>query len=333
MVIVDGGTNDNTYEILRNWTDASNYTIYNGPETYWDLHGRFHLAQWGINTRIGMERLETDWAVIIPGDHVLDTTTIKDIRSELLQHQNTVALKFRRKRIRFGSQTDTDYKFYFLNLKKIRDENIDLAWGLDRAINLCPDDPIIFDQETRFTDAVNKVEKRHLSGITLQIKDRLESISCWSYGFYFFDVEQALAHLMDFHLCYNVRYCGRPVRSIRWFMQKEHLDRIVGFVGHDEELKKEHIPEIRKLIEHFYRPEMIGSGIYDLNGKSGKYLEYLKRLLTYLQTLKFMKSGFPSVMKNQKWTSLGDYSKPLDLRALYRKQDSFLPAQIRSQWD
>lgn len=333
IVIVDGGTTDATYDTLKDWTEYRDYKVLHSPETYWDLHGRFHLAQWGINTRIGMEHLETDWAVIIPGDHVLDVPTAKNLRQELAHHKNTTALKFKRHRYRYGDHVTTDYKFYFLNLRKIRSERLNVAWGLDKVTNHTPDDPIVYDSETRFVDAVNGAEKRHLAGVTLSIPAQLESLSCWSYGFYFFTKNQGLSHLKDFHLCCNVRYFGRPPQTEAWHMEREHLDKIQGFIGRDEELKKHHVPEIRKLIENYYRPDMIGAAVYQqLNPVPiQKYLKIIQRSFHYAQTLRFMCSGFPSVIKNQKWSALNEKNTLLNLRGLYEEQDAFLRHKYRSK--
>lgn len=323
MIIVDGGTDDNTYDVLRNWTRSYDYSIFSSPETNWDLHGRFHLAQWGINTRIGMEQLQTDWAVIVPGDHVLDADAGDRLRKELASHNDSLAMRFRRLRHRFGS-IETDFKFYILNLKKIRAEGLQIAWGFDRQYGSCPDDPIMVDEETAFLDAVTGVCKRHLGGITLGIKDHVESITCWSYGFYFFTREQALAHLKDFHLCYNCRYFGRPLKTERWLMRRERLQDITGFVSREDELKKQHPPAIRRLIEHFYKPEMIGTAVYRAETGQNIFIQNVRRLVDYLHTLWFMQRGFPSVKSQQQWFPLGEASRPLDLAQLYKEQDAFL---------
>src|ERR1044071_9302808 len=246
-------------------------------------------------------------------------------------HKDTIALKFKRTRHRPGDRITTDYKFYFLNIGKIRKEGLRVAWGLDKVINHTPDDPVVYDSETWFVDAVNGAEKRHLAGVTLSIPARLESLSCWSYGFYFFTKEQALTHLRDFHLCYNTRYFGRPLKTDAWYLERENLDKIHGFVGRDEELKKQHVPEIRRLIEHHYRPDMIGAAVYQLkSGPIQRYLKLIQKPFHYAQTLRFMWSGFPSVMKTQKWSALDEKNTPLDLRSLYEKQDAFLDSKPRS---
>jgi hypothetical protein len=323
MIIVDGGTDDDTYDILRNWTGSHGYSICTSPETYWDLHGRFHLAQWGINTRIGVEQLHTDWAIIVPGDHVLEDNPGDRLRRELASHHDSLAVRFKRLRHRFG-RIETDYKFYILNLRKIRAEGLQIAWGFDRQNGSCPDDPIIVGEETTFLDAVNGVCKRHLGGLTLGISENVKSLTCWSYGFYFFTREQALAHLTDFHLCYNCRYFGRPLKSERWLMRRERLHDITGFVSREEELKKQHPPAIRRLIEHFHQSEMIGTAVYRAENRQNRFTQNARRLVDYLHTLWFMQSGFPCVKARQQWFHLGEADRPLDLARLYQEQDAFL---------
>jgi len=87
VVIIDGGTTDDSYKVLKNWSSSTNYEAYYLPETYWDLHGCWHEAQWGINEMVGLNLLKTDWAFVIPGDHIIDISTVKGVREELSRNE------------------------------------------------------------------------------------------------------------------------------------------------------------------------------------------------------------------------------------------------------
>lgn len=333
MVIVDGGTTDDTYSVLKDWTTARNYEIYYGPETHWDTHGCFHAGQWTMNTLAGLKRLQTDWAVIAPADHILDVSTAGTARQDLARLGDSLGCRFARKRMRIGRPgVQTDSKWYVLNLKKIRSVGIGLGWGLDRAIGCLADHPLVIDQRSPFLDPANGALKEHLAGLAMPLAATLP-LTCWSYGFYFYSMAHALRHLREFHSVYGVRYSGQAPREDAWHLARAGIGPILWRCDRAEELGKPHIPAIQRIVEDFFHPEMLGTAVMSQD-KPWRGQTLLKRASDKLDTWRFRRTGFKSVMDAQTWHPLDEKTpKPLDVRTLYREQDRLLSADSRIDWD
>ena len=96
IVIVDGGTTDESYDLLKHWGAEGIWNIYHSPQTLWGTGGRWHAAQWTINTNAGLARLDTDWAFVISSDYVLDLATTKRIRQLLGENQDAYCATYQR---------------------------------------------------------------------------------------------------------------------------------------------------------------------------------------------------------------------------------------------
>jgi hypothetical protein len=332
LVIVDGGTTDNTYSVLKDWTTARNYEIIGSPETYWDTKCS-HAGQWGINTSIGLARLQTDWAFIVPADHILDLTTVDTMRQELNRHNHCYGGRFIRKRFRGYEKTiEIDNKWYVMNLKKIRSEGLPINWGADRIVNTIVDYPVAVTHHTSFTDPANGAVKQHLSGIKVPLPFSLP-LTCWSYGFYFYSLPRALEHLREFHTLFSIRYCRQPPKNDALYLRSAAIDTISSYLNKAQELQKPHIPEVKRLIDHFFHPGMLGSAIASPR-RTHQVQTLLQRFTNRLSAEWLGIAGFRGLRDVQVWRPTTESPvSPLDVRLLYKQQDTHLPPAFRIDWD
>ncbi|RJQ60607.1 MAG: hypothetical protein C4517_10105 [Stygiobacter sp.] len=330
IVIVDGGTTDTTYEVLDQWCERHIYRIVSDPVTYWNLHGCWHLGQWDINTKYGLDKLNTDWAVVVPADTVVDVDSAKNLKEILLNFPNEYYLKFNRKRFSLNDQIQPDVKWYIINLKKLRSENIEIGWGIDSTVNTLSDYPLILKKVSRFIDPINNIQKSFYSGIPL-ISNQVIPIITWSYGFYFFRIDQALNHLKDFYSIYVLRYMGNKPQNNSWFMTRENLLKCSTHVLRSNEFKKPHIHEIKRLLDVFYSNEMIGI-MFRERSNNNLYVNFDKAS-KYIYNFYLWVKKFPYLNKYHEWYELNSEAATiLDIKRIYKLQDEFLPLDYKINW-
>jgi len=319
VIIVDGGTSDDSYEILKQWTQRSNWEVYHSPTTFWGGNGLWHAAQWTINTTEGLKKLETDWAFIINSDYVLDLRTVHDVRKTLGENEEALCAVFRRVKLTNEGNFYSVYPGVALNLKKLREKGLIFGFGVNSQTNQLSDAPIYLRQQTRFIDA-NKSVKTVFRGDIMKPDMSLDLTSV-VYGHFFFNFDQLVDKLLDFWLVYQVRYAKRATKSRRMFIFEFGLTKEGSILPKHVELAKPHPPEVKKLIDHFYRSDMIG------HGNKLKPLPVQKAIRVYqkIRSIIFQKSSFPSVQDVQRWEELNlDAGPTLDLAALYARQDEYL---------
>jgi len=219
-----------------------------------------------------------------------------------------------------------------MNLKKIRKERLNVGFGYNNQSNRLTDAPLIINRQTKFVDPVNGVVKKDVAGIEFPISTTLP-LTSWSYGFYFYPIEELLKHMREFNCIFSVRYSKRPPKTDKWHLRSQNLDIIHGYLSKKEELKKPHIPAVRELIDAFYHPMMVGAAIRNIQ-KDQRWKQILRRGVNSINTLRFMMSDFRCIHDVQVWCPLEDESQePLDVKSLYMQQDPYLPPQLRINWE
>lgn len=332
IMIVDGGTTDESYEILRNWTSAKNWKVYNSPQTYWGSDGRWHGSQWTINATEGLKELKTDWGFVINSDYILDFSTSLNIRQFLAENHNEYGVIYKRFKLsREGQIFPSPMSGYALNLKKLRNEQHLFGFGISKKRNYPSDAPIFFQQQTQFFDPVSKSVKTSFGGEWIPVTITC-NLSCVVYGHYFFNMEQVLSKLNEFHNVFIVRYGKKAPKSRKMFVVENRFLNGIEILPKEQEIAKPHLPEIKRVIDQFYNSAMLGNGyILSKHNNSFDYLIY-----KYYQKIKdvfFLFRLFPSVQNTQKWAMVGNVSiPPLDIKSLYQKQDCFLPQHAKINW-
>ncbi|MEW6671040.1 MAG: hypothetical protein AB1427_05015 [Thermodesulfobacteriota bacterium] len=333
IVIVDGGTTDESYDILKSWTSAKNWMVYNSPQTFWGPDGRWHGSQWTINATEGLQKLETDWGFVINSDYILDFSTTANIRQVLAENHDEYGVIYKRFKLsREGQILSSPMSGYALNLKKLRNEQSLFGFGISKKQNYPSDAPIYFQQQTRFYDPVSNIVKKSFYGERIQITKTC-GLSCVVYGHYFFSMEQLLSKLNEFHNVFTVRYGKKAPKSGNLFIVENRLSKGAKILPKAQEVMKPHLPEIRNVIEQYYNSEMMGNmSNHPDSVDSVRY--FICKYNHKMKDMMFKFSAFPSVQENQKWVIIGDDSKePLDIKSLYQRQDRFLPKYARIEWN
>ena len=332
IVIVDGGTNDDSYRVLKNWTKSDKWEVYSVPESLWASKGRWHAAQWTINTNIGLSRLETDWAFVICADYVLKTVALGEIRKVLVGNRDAQVLTYKRTKLdQYGGEYLTHLPGIILNLRKIREQGLEVGFGISERTRNPSDAPIYLERHTRFIDPVNGSIKKVYQGNSVSVDQGLD-IVCTVYGHYFFNLAQMISKVIEYYQVYAVRYAKKAPKSKKIVIKEFGLSKENGILPKATELKKSHPPEVKRVIEEYYCSHMLGntSGVAAQSILSRNLL----RLNRAIRTRIFSLTSFPSVQESHIWKTVKEEpGAPLDLKALYKRQDVYIPKDMRINWD
>jgi hypothetical protein len=333
IVIVDGETTDESYETLKNWIKARNFEVHRVPESLWGTNGRWHAGQWTINTNIGLSKLETDWAFVICADYILRTESIGSMHKILMTNCDESALTYKRTKLdNQGREYLTPLRGIALNLKRIRTKGLAIGFGIDSRTLMPSDYPIFLERYTQFIDPLNGAIKKIYQGDRISVGQHLD-LTSMVYGHYFFNLEQVIKKIMEYNQIYQVRFAKRAPKSRKMIIKEFGLLREKTILSKGIELDKPHPPEIKRVIENFYRPDMVGhAGV--VAASQSFFTRNSIRMYQAIRTGMFSLTSFPSVQESQEWQPIkGEPASPLELKYLYQRQDKYLPRELRINWD
>lgn len=323
--VVDGGTDDSSYEVLGQWIPMDKVRIHRPPSARWPLGQCWHAGQWTISTNIGLAAVETDWVIVICSDYVADPASVGRLRAELDSYRDQPGAFYRRMKLdQSGNAYLTPLRGVALNLRFLRAARRPFGYGVSARTDQPSDMPIFLDERTDFIDQ-SKSGKCLYRGDWIPLSAELTA-RCFVYGHYFMTSDQLIEKICDYSWVYDTRYAGRPPKSPGLVRRSFQLgeSKLIGL--REVELAKPHPPAIRRVIEQHYDPTMVGhnAGQYESNGflTRGRF-----RAQRAFARFGFAFRHFPAVARVQKWSR--EPSAPLSLSDLYVRQDRCLPRYMR----
>lgn len=286
FVIVDGGSDDGSIELLHDWLSPEQLTkvrIISTPETRWGKGDDWSWPQIPVNRQVGFEALDTAWAIHLDADHVLDTRSfdagVEDLRSrsqEILLNLPTGA--FTEREYVFGVQ----HRPWILNKRLIAAEDLPIAYGIERASGFLPDYPIWISGSREYENPASGATSVYYMGDLVE-SDGTSAFDALKYGHAFFTPEQCLEKGARVERAIS-RFGARDRYSRREIARSFQLDGIEGFADKETLLDGWHPPEVRRVIQEFYRPGMLMGARYQdsflsrLAGRVRKVRQVLPRL-------------------------------------------------------
>lgn len=207
-----------------------------------------------------------------------------------------------------------------------------MGWGVETKFMKFSDYPIFQHEHSHFIDPINSSVKSIYRGDWLSIDKELD-LTCSVYGHFFFNIEQAISKISEYNLVYQVRLSKRAPKTRALIMKEFGLGSEGHILPKDIELKKPHPPAIKKVIDHFYRSNMLGH-----SGGVAKRQPFLTRntirLYQAMRSGIFLLKSFPTVYKMHQWYPVDEAPAHfLDVKNLYKIQDQYLPKDFRINWN
>jgi hypothetical protein len=324
LIIVDGESSDNSYDFLKGWVNKNNYKVLSDNLTLWGNNGKWHPAQWTINTTFGLKNIETDWVFIINSDYVLLDKNRDKIIKLLEGVKDSSMVVFPRFSItNEGRLLKRKLPGFVLNMKKLREEGYKPGFGVVKSSRGLSDRPINIFEYSDFIDPANYCKKTYYAGEEIPICNEI-NLKVAVYGHFFFNAIELLKKIHEFYNVFQVRYSAHIPYPSELIAKLQNINLNSKILPKDKLLNLSHPDEMKKVIDYFYRDDMVGY-ISDRN-----YLNKSDYILKQYYRIKyksnFLFRGFKSVNKEQQWYNTDCHAlDPLIIRELYNKQNESLP--------
>jgi glycosyltransferase involved in cell wall biosynthesis len=289
VVVVDGGSNDGSIELLKAWIDNDpKVKIISSKLTYWGEDDAFEWPQINVNRQVGFDALQTDWTIHVDADHIVANGTAENIRSDLEASSERVVRSFPVYFFREGKYARRKVgRSWMLNKKLISEKALSIGWGMNRSNGLLTDQPIQVNQTGIFKDPVLGIEKKYLIGDPLPNAEDI-SLSVYRYGQFFFKKQQCIQKCRRWNsaVC---RFVGCKKKMYLSLLLDADVLGIKGFRTLHQILSVDHPPEVERVIRNYYTAGMHGGAMY------GWWTPFLKNgvraVVTVLQIFRTLIKG------------------------------------------
>lgn len=316
VIVIDGGSNDGSLEKL-DFNSIEKLETINNDTTFWSKDYFFHISQLNIGFNEFIKNADCDWLIVVNADYVYDGDK-KNISRELEKYSDELVVKFKRYKSN-ANQIKYDNRGIIINLKKARNKNIEILFGFRDDNNGLSDFPIIAKEKSSFIDS-NGILKTIYRGKHID-SNAIIDLECGVYGHFFFTNEQCLYKCKRWSNAIS-RYYGTAIVDDKYHIYQNKIFDTKKNISKNEIKSWKHSRYILKIIDKYYREDMIGAKIVDEKPFTKLVLMYYrikKRFITKLLQL----NGMPSIEKLHKWVPVdSELCEPsFDLREVYEKQD------------
>jgi hypothetical protein len=144
---------------------------------------------------------------------------------------------------------------------------------LDVNSGLFTDEPIIIKGKDYFIDIDNGLQKEYLIGQPIAAHQTLK-ISVFRYGHFFFTKDQCIQKSARWSRAVS-RFTGKPLKTKLELLDNDIIG-VKSFLSKDAILNLEFPHEVRRVVEQYYCPGMIGGAQY------AWYAPVLRHLISFL---------------------------------------------------
>lgn len=271
VVVVDGGSNDGSVEQLQEWVGHHpNLQIVCDDTTRWYSGDSFPWPIVSSNVNRGYQELgDVDVSIYVDADVVADVQSLIGLREELSQDRTIPVRRLRR----FGFYNGSFYAVErslaaIVDRQAVLNAQKRLGWGLLAPTKSLCDSPLWITEEREFYDSVYRRNIRIPVGASVIPATKFVQGRVMRLGHFFFTREQLIAKAQRWNRATN-EFCGRR----KWFYPEvvyysaKDLIGIKRYLGRNEILDYDFLPEVRRVITEFYREGMIGGAIYSRNSR------------------------------------------------------------------
>ena len=285
--------------------------------TFWSKDHYFNASQLSLTWNHVIEIVDCDWLIVVNADYVFFDNGI-DLKKELKDLSDELVVKFNRFKNVKG-QPKYDDRGIILNIKKIREDSLNIGFCRTGPERRMSDFPGIIKEKTSFKD-INGCIKTIYAGERISRDHKSIPLECGVYGHFFFTLDQCLYKCKRWDEAIARSY-GRAMEPDKYIKLKHKLFKPKSFYSKEEVLSWKHPESIKRLINIYLNENMIG--MMKTENKSFDRLKlFLYRIKTKFKSIVLKKRGLLGLEEEYNWVSLNNDKKMfLDLEEFYGLQD------------
>jgi hypothetical protein len=324
VVVIDGGTDDGSLELLRDWVgaDAARLRVVAGDAVHWGRGGAFHLHQINVSYDRVMRELEHEWVFAMPADQVPWAWDAAALRRMLAANRQATWASFYRSKVNNGVQLRRmDTRGIAVNWARCRERGLPLCWG-DSPDGRAGDFPIRALRKSTYLDPSNRSLRTIHAGTEVP-PDAVLDLECGTYGHFFLDAGQALAKCRRWDDVAS-RYYGRAPVAEAEIRLRQGLRPAERHLSREQVMAWEYPPEMRRVVAERYRVGMLGGAVARTGRLDGALrLAYAAARAARSRLLRAR--GYPTLRDEHAWAALEEPDPPpVDVAEVYRRQDALL---------
>lgn len=319
VIVTDGWSDDGTLEKLFEHIPTNKHSsieVIKDDITYWSKDYNFNISQLSITWNHVIQNVECDWLIVVNADYVYHENGI-DLKSELEKCEDHLVVKFNRYKTNNG-QTKYDDRGIILNIRKIRQENLEIGFCRKGSNRRMSDFPGIFKEKTQFVDSNNTL-KTIYAGDMLSRNVPNVGIECGVYGHFFFTIDQCLYKCKRWSEAIARNY-GTLLVDDNYLLLIDGVYREDGLYLKDEILSWKHPKYIKSLIILYLGENSLGMKKFK-NSKFDKIIILYYRIKYKVLTTYLKLKGLTALENEYEWCNLDDRCKSVNLDEIYQKQN------------
>lgn len=262
VVVVDGGSTDDSIELLRHWvSDDPKIQVIDNEVSHWGQN--FAWEQSTLNMQLGHDALDDcDWIIRADADHVVDIGTANHLLEELeTRFSQSLSVAFDVYFFRNGRyHRRSTPRNWILNNRLARSHGLKVGWGKNELNGLLTDEPLKITREVTFIDPETDMVKPLGVGVPLGSVD-VCALKVYRYGHFFFSPGQAIAKCKIWDDAV-VRFTGKHPKTRLELRLEADVIGILRYMSQKEVLAHPHPAEMKRLGMEYYQPGMLGGALY-----------------------------------------------------------------------
>lgn len=262
VVVVDGGSTDESIATLRRWLDKyENVSVVHPQEAMWGAGDQWAWGQIAVNRQLGFESLQTDWAIHVDADYIAPDIQPGVLHNELQERSECVlvsmpSMDYYNGELRHGVRT----RHWVLNKKRLGQEGAEIGYGIDAVTGIHLDYPVRVLERRHFKDPSTGGHKQYFVGEYFD-PDSLLPYEMFRAGHFFFTTPQLLEKCMRIERAIG-RWRGALPRYLSEVRHELNLHNVVGFETREDMLTRPLPASLKRVVDEYYTDEMLGGALY-----------------------------------------------------------------------
>lgn len=335
VIVVDGGTNDDTYEVLKDYSTTA-VRVSDG-RTGWPVGLGFHGLQITANLNAAVLAATGDWVIVGFADYVAAVEDIGRLKKALAIHEEQPVVCFQRSKIDIATGTRRDdWRGIAINrrLVNLPDGTPAYRFGASTRTATASDWPVRCEKWSAYLHPHSGAEVEVFYGP--EVADGLarvdaDALRCCVFDHFFYTPSQVRDQASQFFEYYAARYLGVATMNPREVCRVKQLDTIDGFTTLSDVKACSALPSaFRDDVERWWQPEAYGAANRRHRGIGTATLQTAERISRKVRTRVLRRLGYHGIHDQHVWVAMRRPLPPaLSIRDIWEQQDKILGAAPR----